>query len=136
MENLKTKLTREEMLPTIIYMFDDGSISKKKIVMKSGISSVMHIRKRYSLLMNTNYEDVCKLYQLALELVGERPTKEKMFEVVKTLFDRDLTEYEILKRTGVSSYYKYKSHQSSDRFRYETLYKLYKFELALREEES
>ncbi|MCG1169223.1 hypothetical protein K4S71_09765 [Staphylococcus epidermidis] len=136
MENLKTKLTREEMLPTIIYMFDDGSISTKKIVMKSGISSVMHIRKRYSLLMNTNYEDVCKLYQLALELVGERPTKEKMFEVVKTLFDRDLTEYEILKRTGVSSYYKYKSYQSSDRFRYENLYKLYKFELALREEES
>lgn len=96
--------------------------------------SLNNIRKRYSLLLNLDLEDIRKLYNVALKLVGDRPTKEEMFEVVQELFKRGLNDYHIKCRTGIASYKKYKSFKNPGRIRYETLYKLYKYELALREE--
>lgn len=131
---LKTeeKLSREKMIHTIIFMLDDGSIRTKDIVEKTGLSSVMHIRKRYSLLLNISYEDVYKLYKFALEYVGYKPSKEEMISEVQNLFKRNLSDYEILQRTGVANTSRFKNDEE-ERFRYDTLYKLYKFALSLKD---
>ncbi|MBE5674661.1 hypothetical protein HU219_12425 [Staphylococcus sp. SS35] len=132
MINTKEKLSREKMVHTIIFMLDDGGIRTKDIVEKTGMSSVIHIRKRYSLLLNISYEDVIKLYEVALELVGYKPSKEEMIEEVQNLFKRNISDYEILQKTGVASVSRFKNNKE-ERFRYDTLYKLYKFEFSLKD---
>ncbi|ESV10592.1 hypothetical protein M456_0203185, partial [Staphylococcus epidermidis MC28] len=48
MLKIKNKLSREKMIHTIIFMLDDGGIRTQDIVNRTGLSSVIHIRKRYS----------------------------------------------------------------------------------------
>ncbi|PIH09065.1 hypothetical protein CTJ08_13055, partial [Staphylococcus epidermidis] len=68
MLKIKNKLSREKMIHTIIFMLDDGGIRTQDIVNRTGLSSVIHIRKRYSLLLNISYKDITKLYEVAVEL--------------------------------------------------------------------
>ena len=84
------------MIHTIIFMLDDGGIRTQDIVNRTGLSSVIHIRKRYSLLLNISYKDITKLYEVAVELVGYKPSKEEMIEEVQNLFKRNMSDYEIL----------------------------------------
>ena len=55
------------MIHTIIFMLDDGGIRTQDIVNRTGLSSVIHIRKRYSLLLNISYKDITKLYELIFD---------------------------------------------------------------------
>lgn len=86
------------MIHTIIFMLDDGGIRTQDIVNRTGLSSVIHIRKRYSLLLNISYKDITKLYEVAVELVGYKPSKEEMIEEVQNLFKRNMSDYEILQK--------------------------------------
>lgn len=96
---LKIKINyREKMIHTIIFMLDDGGIRTQDIVNRTGLSSVIHIRKRYSLLLNISYKDITKLYEVAVELVGYKPSKEEMIEEVQNLFKRNMSDYEILQK--------------------------------------
>ena len=98
MLKIKNKLSREKMIHTIIFMLDDGGIRTQDIVNRTGLSSVIHIRKRYSLLLNISYKDITKLYEVAVELVGYKPSKEEMIEEVQNLFKRNMSDYEILQK--------------------------------------
>ena len=131
MLKIKNKLSREKMIHTIIFMLDDGGIRTQDIVNRTGLSSVIHIRKRYSLLLNISYKDITKLYEVGVELVGYKPSKEEMIEEVQNLFKRNMSDYEILQKTGVANVGRFKNNEE-ERFRYDTLYKLYKFELSLK----
>ena len=102
MLKIKNKLSREKMIHTIIFMLDDGGIRTQDIVNRTGLSSVIHIRKRYSLLLNISYKDITKLYEVAVELVGYKPSKEEMIEEVQNLFKRNMSDYEILQKNWSS----------------------------------
>ena len=76
-------------------MLDDGGIRTQDIVNRTGLS-LIHIRKRYRLL-NISYKDITKLYEVVVELVGYKPSKEEMIEEVQNLFKRNMSDYEIHK---------------------------------------
>ncbi|HCG2159788.1 TPA: hypothetical protein NJO02_001317 [Staphylococcus pseudintermedius] len=134
-EEIDKEVSRQAMIHTILFLLDDCSIAEGDILKNTGLSSsLIPIFKKHSLLCTLPYKHLKKVYDYAIKTIGEKPTREEMFVVVKNLFKRDIKQQEVQAVTGVSHYYYHVSNQTS-RMRYDTLFRLYKYELRLQRDE-
>ncbi|MEB7800338.1 hypothetical protein NGC89_02510 [Staphylococcus xylosus] len=130
--DMKSK-SPEEGLLLILSLLNSYHITSMDISDNTGMksSNIEELRKYPSYIFKCSATEINTLYEYACESAEVFPTRKKMEETIKKLFETNITQREVYVKLGVSYYSKIKNSESLDWVRYETLLRLYRYAVTL-----